>query len=209
MPKISVLKNVTLTQKQFEYQIKGLAERLDVRALEFESKTAERAYTVFRNSFKYQHFYSAGGQKWAQLSDTTIKKRKRKHTWHRYNNILNEYGTLKKSIEIYNDRKDPNDTIMMGTHKLKRRVFTNPKSFNVSTNPHQGFCYAGVHNNPYGDTYGTKFGAKPAIQRQFMGYSTYIDKFMEKNIDKYLFDKLFGNVDMNDVGVNIENLIDE
>ena len=198
MPKVNVRRNVKLSPEQFVHQIENIPLMLDAKVLDFEQSVAERALNVFKKSFKYQRFYTASGKKWQELSETTIRKRKRKGTWHnRSQNILNEYGTLKGSISI--DYMG-GDEKMKDAHKLKRRVFTDPKKFNVATNPHRGFCYAGVHNNPYGDTYGTRFGARPAIQRQFMGYSTYIDKYSDYVMDKKLFDGLFGNVDSNDVG---------
>lgn len=199
---MSVRKNVKLSPKQFEYQIQKVSLLLDAKVLDFEQRVAEHAQNVFLKSFKYQRFYTADGKKWQELSETTIKKRQKKGTWHkRSQNILNEYGTLKNSISI--DYMG-NDDKMRDAHKLKRRVFTDPKKFNVATNPHRGFCYAGVHNNPYGDTYGTRFGARPAIQRQFMGYSTYIDKYANSVMDDKLFDGLFGNVDSNDIGFDIK-----
>lgn len=195
MPKKEVLSVVKLTQKQFEDQLKKIPHLLDSRVLDFEQKSIEYARKVFENSFKYQRYYSAGGEKWKKLSDTTIKKRMRKKTWHNRKNILNEYGTLMNSLVITDKSLG-----LTRPHFFKKRVYTAPEKFNVSTNPHKGFCYAGIHNNPYGDTYGTAFGGKPAIQRQFMGYSTYIDKFMDKNIDRYLFDKVFGNGADNPLG---------
>lgn len=181
-----------ITPDQMMAQIRLLPCKVDRVALDFSTDVAKRAQKVFRNSFRYHRFYSGDASPWKPLSEATIAKRRRKCTLH--GGILNEYGTLKGSIEFATG----NGFQTTINHISRQRIFTNPSKFNVSTNPHRGFCYAGVHNNPGpNETYGNGFGGRKrvvkVVQRQFMGYSTYIDNYVEENMNKYLFDALFGN----------------
>lgn len=177
-----------LTPLELENQIEKSTFLLDKNFLDFLVETSVYSRMTFLKSFKYKKFYSANGKKWKELSGFTIKKRRREKTWP--GNILEDSGTLKKSILF--DRSVENQP----PHVFKRKLFTNPDFFNNPKNPHRPMCYAGIHNNPSSsDTYGSGFGGKTAkrvVQRQFIGYSTYIDRFMNENIDKYLFDNVFG-----------------
>lgn len=170
-------RKVKLNGDQFMEHINGLSYRLDTAMHNYAVDVAIRALTVFRRSFVEKKFYSADGKVWPQLSPNTIKKRIRRGTWPG-NGILNEYGNLYASIQ----RKRT-------TTKGKRfveGVFTSPDAF-----PNKR-AYGGVHNNPSpGDTYGLIMGAVPVKQRQFMGFSTYIDSFEETYIDRYLFHSVF------------------
>lgn len=191
-----------ITPEQMEKQINSLSCKLDMAALNFATSVATRARDVFKRSFKYHRFYSADGKPWQALSENTIAKRKKKGTLNL--GILRDYETLVGSIEfstVGNYRKTIN-------HISRERIFTNPAKFAVPTNPHRGFCYAGVHNNPGpNETYGNGFGRTKrvvkVVQRQFMGFSTYIDSYVEENMNKLLFDKVFGT------GVMIETPIQQ
>lgn len=182
-----------LTPQELQAQINKMSIFLDTNILNFLTATSRNAYEVFRKSFKYKKFYSANGERWKELSDFTIKKRAHKRTWPG-RGILEDSGILKDSIQV--DTRDSK----LGNHRFRERVFTNPKVFNSPKNPNRALCYAGLHNNPSSsDTYGSGFGGKQPkriVQRQFMGFSTYIDKFMDKNIDKYLFDNIFGGASL-------------
>lgn len=186
------LENHKLTPEQFQQQIERVVKRLDLEALNFTVDVAKNAEETFRKSFKYHRYYTANGAAWQSLSPNTIAKRTRRGTLD--GGILREYHNLFKSIQISNEGLYGKTT----EHVSRQRVFTDPDNFNAATNVHRGFVYAGVHNNPGpNDTYGNGFGGrvKPVkvIQRQFMGFSTYIDKHVEVNIDKFLLDGLFGN----------------
>lgn len=177
-----------LTPLELEDQINRSTILLDKNFLNFLVETSLYARKTFLKSFKYKKFYSANGKKWKELSEFTIKKRRKKKTWP--GNILEDSGALKKSIlfDLDAEKQPP--------HIFKRKIFTKPDYFNNPKNPHRPMCYAGIHNNPSSsDTYGDGFGGrqpKRVVQRQFIGYSTYIDRFMDENIDKYLFDNVFG-----------------
>lgn len=187
-----------LTPQELTSQINKVSILLDENLLNFMTATTKKAYNTFQKSFKYKRFYSANGGKWQQLSDFTIKKRTHKGTWPG-RGILEDNGILKKSIRVDTSGSK------LGNHKFRGRVFTNPKFFEDSKNPNRPLCYAGLHNNPSStDTYGNGFGGKQPkriVQRQFMGFSTYIDKFMNDNIDKYLFDNVFGGSTLYQVNV--------
>lgn len=174
---------------ELEAQMGKVQLFVDKQLLDFLTVTARYSRDTFIKSFRYKKFYSANGEKWKELSEFTIKKRRRKGTWPG-RGILEDSGTLRQSI-LFDLGKD-----MITPHTFRQKLFTNPKMFNTSKNPHRPMCYAGIHNNPSSsDTYGNGFGGRPAkhvVQRQFMGFSTYIDGFMDKNIDKYLFDNVFG-----------------
>ena len=194
--RVGSFKTKKITPEQLEMQINKLVFNMDKMALDFSVDVRKRAYEVFQKSFKYHRFYSAGGNAWKELSENTIKKRTKNKTLK--NGILREYETLFNSIEVGREKDGFDDTALtLKTHIARQRIFTNPKKFDVPTNPHRGFCYAGVHNNPGpNETYGNGFGGRrprvKVVQRQFMGFSTYIDKHAEQNIDKYLFDGVFG-----------------
>lgn len=178
-----------LSPFELESQIEKAKFFVDKQLLDFLVATAKYSRETFINSFRYKKFYSANGTKWKELSEFTIKKRKRKGTWPG-RGILEDSGTLRQSI-LFDLSKD-----IVAPHIFRQKLYTNPKLFDNSKNPHRPMCYAGIHNDPSSsDTYGNGFGGRPAkkvVQRQFIGYSTYIDKFMDKNIDKYLFDNVFG-----------------
>lgn len=178
-----------LTPLELEVQLNKIPYRLNKQLFDFVVETSKYAKKTFINSFKHKRFYSANGTKWQQLSDFTIKKRTRKNTWPG-RGILEDSGDLRQSIKVdYKEFKG-------GINRYSSHVFTDPNVFKSANNPNRPLCYAGLHNNPsLSDTYGSGFGGKKPkkiVQRQFMGFSTYIDKFMEANIDRYLFDGVFG-----------------
>lgn len=183
-----------LTPEQLMAQIKELPIKLDVSTLNFTVDVRQKAMDTFHQSFKYHRFYSARSERWQDWTENTRKKRIANHTWK--NGLLREYKTMYESLNV--ERGDRYDQRTV-EHIIRQRVFTNPAKYYTSTNPHRGFCYAGIHNNPGpGDTYGNGFGGKrrvvKAVQRQFMGFSTYIDKHVESNIDKFLLDGVFGKM---------------
>ena len=160
----------------------------DKAFIQYTIALSQRALVIFSHSFERKRFYSANGKPWKPITDTTWKMRQ----YHSKKfgikcasreQILREFGFLKNSLEI---KKMP-----MGSIGIYRRtVWTNPERF--KSRVHRGFIYAGVHNNPdRGDTYGTKFGRKRAVQRQFMGHSTYMDSFIARYSDHYLFSEIF------------------
>lgn len=182
----ALTKNQVLTPTQLNAQIRTLGRVLDTQVLAFITDLSVYARKTFRMSFQGKKFRSANSQKWQEWSEFTRKKRTNKHTL--TGGILREYGTLMDSIII--------NTIQSTIpHIHHKRVFTNPKLFNKKSNPHPGFCYAGIHNNPGpGETYGNNFGrgnAKRVVQRQFMGHSTYIESYAAKHMNSFLFDGVF------------------
>ena len=211
-------KNVELTWKEFQAQIQHIPQMLDVAVLNYTVAVAKRALVVFQHSFKEKRFYSGDGETWPALSDFTIKKRVRRGTWPGRCGMMQEYGVLADSLKLksesginYSNR--PTSTL------FQESVWTHPNQFGLSKY-HKGFCYAGIHNNPEGHTYGNGFGGKitprPVKKRQFMGFSTYIDQFEEQYIDRYLFHQIFnrggGGLMQGaqwDLLMNIENSIGE
>lgn len=158
-----------------------LTEGISSHVLSFTAVTALRAQKVFQDSFKYKRFYSSGEAAWRPLSDFTIKKRLLQETWPGEGGILRERGDMYRSLKV----KKVNDGLYHGYG-----VYTDPKEYKSGS--HRGFVYAGIHNNPSSnDTYGDGFNGairpRKAIQRQFMGHSTYIDQFILSNIDRYMF----------------------
>ena len=190
MPQSMRGKRADLTWKEFQAQIMRLPYMLDLAALNFTVDVAKRALVVFKRSFKEKRFYSSDGASWKPLSKFTIGKRMKRGTWPGKGGVLREYGVLYDSIERYGEY----NPVKLAGHQFHDKVWTNPLRFNGSKY-HKGFVYAGVHNNPNGDTYGNGFGGKitsrPAVQRQFIGFSTYIDNFENEHIDKYLFHQIF------------------
>lgn len=185
-------KKADMSWKEFQAQIMRLPYMLDVAALNFTVDIAKRALVVFQHSFKEKRFYSGDGKTWPALSDFTIKKRMRKGTWPGHGGMLQEYGTLYDSLRREGNFNPAYNRVV--AHRFRDKVWTYPGRFK-SSKDHPGFVYAGIHNNPDGATYGNGFGGRipprPAKQRQFMGFSTYIDNFEEKFIDRYLFHQVF------------------
>lgn len=160
--------------------------QVTLNAEHFRIAVGYRAMKVFQDSFRYRKFHSAGSTKWAPLSKFTLKKRKKRGTANK-GGILEEYGDLRKSIDI-NENYTGNTTSGKVTRIYTKQVEANANHYKKRT-----LCYAGLHNNPQpGETYG-RWGnpPKPYIQRQFMGHSTYIEAFALSKMKTYLFDDVF------------------
>ena len=133
--------SVELTWADFQQQIGLLPLFVDKAALDFTVVIAQRAETVFRHSFKNHEFYSSDGEKWADDSLSTKRKRAFRGTWPGVNGVLGEYGVLMRSVQI----KEVDEKKI--AHKFSKTVWTDPLAFNGSKF-HKGFVYAGVHNDP-------------------------------------------------------------
>lgn len=182
-------RKVNMTMDEFVNHIRLLPGMADKAFVKYVVALSKRALVIFDHSFKEHRFYSANGKPWKPITDTTWKLRQyhakkygkklspREHK-------LEEFGYLRGSIEI------DKSTLSSGGGLYRRKVWTNPEKFRSPV--HNGFVYAGVHNDPNrSDTYGTRFGRKRAIKRQFMGHSTYMDDFMTRYASRYLFDEIF------------------
>lgn len=170
-------RNAKVTLDQLVKVVADAPYNLQLQLHNFAVDVSIRALTVFRRSFTERRFYSSGGESWPSLTEATIRKRERRGTWPG-DGILREYGNLYRSLT----RKS-----MKYAKGIMETVYTDPKAFP------RGKAYARIHNDPMaGDTYGTIFGARPVKRRQFLGFSTYIDNFEEKYIDRYLFHAVFG-----------------
>lgn len=156
-----------LTAKQWMIQLGIAAHAIGTNIQNFKMIHAMRAQQVFAEAFVKQSF---DNHKWQPLADSTIKKRSRNvpsrpwgATWP--GKILADSGNLFNSIKIKNGP--------MGAVRVQASA-----------------PYAGIHNNPTdGMTYGKS--KRRVVQRQFMGHSTAIEKFIALNIDKYMFDDVF------------------
>lgn len=186
-------KNVELTWQEFQAQIQYLPKMFDIAVLNFTVAVAKRALVVFQHSFKEKRFYSGDGESWPELSSFTIRKRLRRGTWPGHGGMMQEYGKLYNSIQRLNEITGK--SVMIGDGIYHETVHTNENMFPPRGRGGQKFCYAGIHNNPEGHTYGDGFGGqitpRPVKKRQFMGFSTYIDQFEEQYIDRYLFHQIF------------------
>lgn len=123
---------------------------------------AGMAAFVFKRSFEIHGFYSKNrGGPW-QVSKASNKRGNG-------NTTLYESGALMDSITISGN--------IQGHNHKSARIFTDPKEFAEKPYSHRGTCYAAIHNfgPPY--TYGRHGGL--AVQRQFMGHSTYIDEYIK------------------------------
>lgn len=170
-------------KKQWVRQIQISLHQLYVQAENFRIVVGHRAIKVFRNSFKYQHFYGGQTAKWASLAPYTLKKRASRGTGNR---ILKEYGDLYNSIKI-DEQAGP----------ITTRIYTDIVPSNASHHKKHSICYAGYHNEGIG-TYGSGWNGhkpRPYIRRQFIGHSCYLnpltDSFMKKMMKLYLFDSVF------------------
>lgn len=161
---------------QFYMQIVSIAHQIPIATSNWKLVLAHRALAVFRQSFTLKRFNSDGAKKWPLNTAWTRKKRKSKKpsTWPGANRLMQETNALYKSIKLMN-------------------TFT-------FTGVTASARYAGVHNCPTtGMTYGNGFGGiftppKPVTQRQFMGHSTEIDKFIATYERRYLFDTIFREI---------------
>ena len=181
-------RKINLTMEEFVNMIRLLPSVADKAFLQYTVALSQRALVIFSHSFESRRFYSSNGKPWKPITDTTWKMRqyhskKFVRKCASRDQILRDFGVLTNSLEI-------KGTPMGGVGIYRRTVWTNPEKFNSPI--HHGFVYAGVHNNPgRGDTYGTKFGRKRAVRRQFMGHSTYMDSFITRYSDRYLFSEIF------------------
>lgn len=148
--------SVSITPKQLMQQWATLPEKFEVNVYNFEILMGNAAKKIFRDSFYLRRFNSTSTFAWQERS----AKSKKTHP------LMQETGNLKNSIVWQrNDGKKG----MRGVS-----VYTDPLAFRHSERQYgRNFCYAAVHNDPSGShTYGNT--GVSSIQRQFIGYSTYI-----------------------------------
>jgi len=157
--------------------------QLQVQAEYFRIAVGYRAQKVFQDSFRFQRFYSAEGQKWASLSAYTLRKRMKRKT---SGPILREYGDLLNSIKI-----EENTALESGT--IGTQIYTDKVPMNLAHHKKHTLCYAGWHNEGKG-TYGRGVkgrSPKPYKKRQFIGHSSKILHFAAQIQKRYLFDMVF------------------
>lgn len=153
----------TITPAQIMQQWKHASHRFDLNLNNFEVRIGRAAADIFKKSFEMHRFNTASSQPWKQRRD------RKPHP------ILKETSTLKNSIK---------HKTMTGQKRVVR-IYTDPTAFGTAAR-HRGFCYAAVHNDTSGShTYG-KSGVK-SIQRQFMGYSSYLEDEFKKLVISTLF----------------------
>lgn len=121
---------------------------------------AEYAVWVFKHSFDIGRFYTG---------DTERPWQPRKNPGDGHP-VLFDTGTLRDSITWKSEQS-------LGKFGIK--IFTDPSRFGTARS-HRGCCYADVHNTGYPPYVYGKSGV-PAVQRQFIGYSTYIDEYIKKH----------------------------
>lgn len=175
--KVSI-KNATVL-KGFEQMIRHLqiaVYNIQIQSENFRIFVGRRALKVFQNSFKNQRFYDRGSSHWKGLSSATLAKRAKHGTGSK---ILIEYGDLRDSLEFF-------------SNKSKAGVVTKRVRANAGHHKKHTICYAGYHNEGVG-TYGRS--NVPYVQRQFIGFSSYldplVDPYMSKMMERYLFDSVF------------------
>lgn len=116
--------------KDWVRHLKVVEHSIPVYAERYRVAYGYRALQVFRNSFKYDRFYSSGESIWPALSKNTIKRRIRHKTWP--GRKLREYFNLYKSLD---------DIERVGADMVR-----------VSANDWK----AGLHNNPLPDSHTPK-----------------------------------------------------
>lgn len=151
--------SISLTPERVLSQWKDASHNFDLNLNNFEVRIGREVATIFKTSFAIHRFNTASSSPW--------KKRRDRKT----HPILFETGTLKNSIKY---------KTLADAGKKTVKIYTDPNAFGTAAR-HKGFCYAAVHNDPSGThTYG---GGVPSVQRQFMGYSSYIeDKLKELTV---------------------------
>jgi hypothetical protein len=140
-----------------------------VNVFNFETMMGNAAKKIFRDSFYLRRFNNASTTAWQSRSP----KSKATHA------LMYETGNLKESI-VWRHISGSGD-------KRGVSIYTDPLAFKHSERQRgRNFCYAAVHNDSSGShTYGNTGVA--SIQRQFIGYSSYIsDKFKSYSI--HIFD---------------------
>ncbi|MBO6255713.1 MAG: hypothetical protein J6O49_19050 [Bacteroidaceae bacterium] len=143
-------RGMRITPEQMIAQWRPLRHKFQLNVWNFQVEVAKAAVEVFQMSFELHRFNTNNSMPWRE------RRKNYKHP------ILKETGTLKNSIRYKK------------LTKSSMRVFTAPSQFGTAAR-HKGFCYAAVHNDPSGShTYGHT-GVR-SIQRQFMGYSSILDK---------------------------------
>lgn len=168
----------------------GVAEKIEINAMNFTVILSLRAQKIFQDSFKYKKFYSASGSPWEPLAESTIKKRQRKHTWPGAGGMLREYGDMFASIKVrrgagkkfiggvFTDVNEYADHAYTGKHGRK---YADKRGYKSGI-----LCYAGLHNAG-----GRVRGGHRLPKRQFMGHSTYLFEFALAQVDRYLFFNVF------------------
>ena len=141
-----------ITPIQFISQWLGADHRLRVNTHNFEVKLAKAAVDVFQDSFESKKF---DRKSWPHWQGKYVGK----------GSLMDETGTLKNSIRIKNIEKN------------QIEIFTDPSKFHSAAR-HQGFCYAGVHNNLNELSHRPSRG--PKVQRQFIGHSYEIKQKIKK-----------------------------
>lgn len=170
--------------KEWVTHLRDVAHRLGVNAKNFRIMLAYRAQTVFQNSFKIRRFYTSSSQRWRDLATYTKKKRLQRQPGKPLR-VLYEFGDLEASIKIKED---------VGG---KSRVYTDEVQAAEKKYKKHTLCYAGYHNEGFGNYGRTKGGKlrRPYIQRQFMGHSSHLDPyrdhFIGRMVTRYLFDDVW------------------
>jgi len=150
MAKIRNRRGTPITPEQLTQQWRPLQHRFGLQLWNFKVEASKAAVEVFQESFDLHRMNTNNSMTWRE------RTRSYKHP------IMHETGTLKNSIK-YKEQT-----------KTQMRIYTDPNAFGTATR-HKGFCYAAVHNDPSGShTYGRT--GVPSVQRQFIGFSTVLDK---------------------------------
>ena len=146
-----------ITPQQLRDTWRTIPSLFDVNVCNFLTNVAGAGVDVFQKSFYLHRFNTSGSFAWKKRRD------RKKHP------VLVETGTLRNSIT--------KKTMLRGKQR-KAIIYTDKDAF-MSAKRHRGFCYADIHNAESGTyTYGNT--GVPSIQRQFMGHSTTLDRYIEK-----------------------------
>ena len=164
-----------LNMKTWPIHLALVVHQIEINTYNFVQIMTRYSKNVFLKSFDNQRFQNTGSEPWKPLSKTTIEIRRRRNISR--NTILHERGKLRGSLKDYYTATPPFFTGTINTEDVPDR------------DGHMT-CYAHFHNAPDG-TYSYIIAGKPSIQRQFMGYSSYIDAYAVKIRNKYFLDDVF------------------
>ncbi len=157
------------------WHLRNIAFRkIKIQKLKFEVDMAKAAVEVFRKSFDQKKFRTWGSTAWKPLAPFTVRQRRKFGT--DPSKILVDTGTLKRSIKAV-----PNEG----------KVITDPSAY-TGARRHKGVCYAGIHNDPkYFGAINVSARNHVVPQRQFMGHSSYMQRYGSELIELDMFDMLF------------------
>ncbi len=165
-----------LTPESWIIHLTVAKHQMEINSSNFLHVMIRNAKTIFSESFTQHRFKTKGSKGWKELSENTIKLRRRRGVWH--NSILNERGMLKNSLDL---QFSFIPGAYMGAVVTKQ----------VPDRDGKMVCYAAIHNE--GGYPQTVFGKYPftSEQRQFMGHSSYIEQFAISIRDKYFLNDVF------------------